>query len=68
LLGLVVVLLGGISVIVGLNALGTRPNPRSRPGGEGEPSPSLRGRRIAGMFWLVWGCGFMAAAFLHLVP
>ncbi|HUC37046.1 MAG TPA: hypothetical protein VMR97_07980 [Acidimicrobiales bacterium] len=67
-LGVLVVLLGGVFVFLGLNALGTAPRRDRGPESGGSPPASLRARRAAGVFWLVWGCGFIAAAFFHLVP
>jgi len=67
-LGFAVVMSGGLFVALGLNALVTDPRPGHRPAGEGTPPASSRARRVAGVFWLVWGCGFIAAAFLHVVP
>lgn len=70
-MGLVVLLLGGGFVILGFNALFTTPGHSGRsgrPADEGPPAASRRTRRIAGVFWLVWGFGFIAAALFHVVP
>ncbi len=67
-LDIVVFLLGGLFVILGLNALFSTPRRVDRPADEGPPAASPRTRRIAGVFWLVWGTGFIAAALFHVVP
>ena len=67
-MGLVVLLLGGLFVILGFNALFVTPRHLGRPADESPPAASPLTRRLAGIFWLVMGAGFIAAALFRVVP
>ena len=79
-LGVVVVVIGAVFVVIGLNsALG--PSGQSGDAGESESvrrpvpgvgvtgrAPSRRARLVAGSVWVALGLLFMVAAFTHNVP
>ncbi|HZU79230.1 MAG TPA: hypothetical protein VE991_04890, partial [Acidimicrobiales bacterium] len=73
-LGVAVVVVGGIFVFIGLNALATAPPVgggqagRPVPGASSRPRASVRTRRIAGTAWTLLGVAFIVAAFTHQVP
>lgn len=76
-LGAVVVVLGGLFVFIGANALvgpserggdgETRRHPVAGVGGSGAPL-SRRGRTVVAAMWVVLGALFLVAAFTHQVP
>jgi hypothetical protein len=76
-LGAVVIVLGGLFVFIGANALvgpaerggvgESRHHPVARVGGSGT-RPSRRGRVIVAAMWVVLGALFLVAAFTHQVP
>jgi len=72
-LGFLVVVVGFVFVLIGVNALTTDPPPRPRPPvlgtGSEDPAPtSLAGRRVMGALWTLLGVLFVVAAFTHQVP
>jgi hypothetical protein len=76
-LGAVVIVLGGLFVFIGANALvgpaerggegETRRRPVAGVGSSGAP-PSRRARTVVAAMWVVLGALFLVAAFTHQVP